>query len=77
MESSLIESAGPAARRLAPYLVAVVIGGTGIGYAVHEHNNAKNLTAQNAQVTAQLNATHGQLDALASKPGKPGSGCAV
>jgi hypothetical protein len=48
-------------------VIAVVIGGTGIGYAVHEHSNAQALAAQNAQVTAALNATHTQLDALNAK----------
>lgn len=54
-------------KRVVPYVAAVVIGGAGIGYAVHEHNNAQGLATQNAQVTAQLNATHSQLDALAAK----------
>src|SRR5947209_6096437 len=50
----------PVARRVAPYIVAVVIGGAGIGYAVHERHNAQDLTAQ-------LNATHTQMDALSAK----------
>ena len=67
MEGSLIESASPLARRVAPYLLAVMIGGAGIGYAVHEHRNAEDMAAQNAQVTAQLNVTHAQLDNLMAK----------
>ena len=67
MEDSPMEGMAPVAKRFAPYIVAVVIGGAGIGYAVHEHHNAQNLTAQNEQVTAQLNATHSQMDALAAK----------
>jgi len=67
MDGSLMESAGPVARRVAPYVIAVVISGAGIGYAVHEHHNARDLAAQNAQVTAQLSATHTQIDELASK----------
>lgn len=67
MEGSLIESASPLARRVAPYLLAVMVGGAGIGYAVHEHHNAQDLAAQNAQVTAQLNVTHAQLDTLTAK----------
>ena len=41
MEDSPMQALGPATRRLAPYLVAVVIGGAGLGYAVHEHHNAQ------------------------------------
>lgn len=67
MEGSLMEGMAPVARRFAPYIVAVVIGGAGIGYAVHERHDAQNLAAQNAQVRAQLSATHSQLDALAAK----------
>ena len=67
MEGSLMEGMAPVARRLAPYIVAVVIGGAGVGYAVHEHHNAQDLAAQNAQMTAQLSATHTQMDALAAR----------
>ncbi|QNI34552.1 hypothetical protein H7849_12025 [Alloacidobacterium dinghuense] len=67
MEDSLIPTAAPFVRRVVPYVVAVVIGGAGVGYAVHEHHAAQNLAAQNEQVTAQLNATHSQLDALTAK----------
>ena len=62
------------AKRFVPYIAAVLVGGLGIGYAVHEHTSAQNLAAQNAQVTAQLNSTQGaltttqgQLDQLSSK----------
>ncbi len=67
MQGSLIESMAPAIRRIGPYVIAIVIGGAGMGYAIHEHHNAQDLAAQNAQVTAQLNATHTQMDALATK----------
>lgn len=67
MEDSLLPTGVPVMKRVAPYIAAVVVGGAGIGYAVHEHNSAQTLATQNAQVTAQLNATHGQLDALAAK----------
>ena len=67
MEDSPMQALGPAARRLSPYIVAVVIGGAGLGYAVHEHHNAQDLAAQNAQVTAQLASTHTQMDALAAR----------
>ncbi|HLY41679.1 MAG TPA: hypothetical protein VKR52_10710 [Terracidiphilus sp.] len=54
-------------KRVAPWIAAVVIGGAGVGYAVHEHNSAQTLATQNQQVSAQLNATEHQLDALAAK----------
>jgi hypothetical protein len=57
----------PAAKRAIPYIVAIVIGGGGIAYALYEHNNAQSLTEQNQLVSAQLSATHSQLDALAAK----------
>lgn len=67
MEDSLTPGSAPVAKRLIPYIVAVLIGGGGIGYAVHEHNNAQTLTEQNQLISAQLGATHSQLDALAAK----------
>jgi hypothetical protein len=74
MEDSLITS-------IAKRVFAVVVAGAGIGYAVHEHHTAQNLAAQNSQlaaeyntlaalnsqVTAQLIATKGQMDALTAK----------
>ena len=74
MEDSLLPAGAPVARRFAPWIAAVVIGGAGLGYAVHEHSNAQNLAAQNQQVTAQnqqmtaeLKATSTELDALSAK----------
>jgi hypothetical protein len=67
MEDSVMPTGVPVIRRVAPYLVAVVIGGAGIGYAVHEHHGAQTLASQNEQMSAQLAATHTQLDALAAK----------
>lgn len=67
MEDSPLSTLAPVAKRLAPYILAVVIGGAGVGYAVHEHHDAEDLAVQNAQVTAQLNETHGQLDTLTAK----------
>lgn len=74
MEDSLIPTGAPVARRLAPWIAAVVVGGAGLGYATHEHNNAQSLVAQNQQVTAQnqqmtsqLKATNSELDALSAK----------
>lgn len=67
MEDSPIQAAAPAVRRLAPIIVAVFIGITGLGYAVHEHNTAQSLATENQQMTAQLSTTHSQLDALSAK----------
>jgi hypothetical protein len=67
MENSATPSRVPALKRAAACLAAVAIGGAGAGYAVHEHGTAKNLAAQNEQVTAALNATRSQLDDLAAK----------
>jgi hypothetical protein len=57
----------PTVKRLSPILGAVIVAGGGIGYAVHEHHIAQTLRTQNQQVTAQLSATHMQLDTLTSK----------
>jgi hypothetical protein len=67
MESSPFPALAPVAKHVVPYLVAVVIAGGGVGYAVHEHHAATNLAAQNQQVTAQLSATNSQLEALSAK----------
>ena len=74
MEDSQIPAGTPVAGRIVAYIAAAVIGVGGVGYAVHEHNSAQNLaaqnqqiTAQNQQMTAQLSATHGQLDALSAE----------
>jgi hypothetical protein len=56
-----------ALKHVVAYVTAVAIGGAGAGYAIHEHRNAQNLTAQNEQVTAALNATRNQLGDLAAK----------
>jgi len=67
MEDSPLSALGLAAARLAPMILGVVVGGAGIGYAVHEHHNSQDLASQKAQVTAQLATTHTQLDALTAK----------
>lgn len=67
MDSSSFPALAPLARHAVPYVAAVAIGVTGLGYAAHEHNKARNLAAQDAQMTAQLSATHSQLDALAAR----------
>jgi hypothetical protein len=63
MESSPFPALAPALKHVVPYLAAVLIGGAGVGYAVHEHHAAKKLATENQQVTAQLSATNSQLDA--------------
>jgi hypothetical protein len=67
MENSPFPALAPVAKHVAPFIAAVLIGGAGVGYAVHEHHAATNLAAQNQQVTAQLSATNNQLDALTAK----------
>lgn len=74
MDGSLLTGLAPVTKRVAPYVLAVVVGGSGIGYAVHEHRDAQtqnqqaqSLAAQNAQMTAQLNATNSQMNVLAAK----------
>lgn len=67
MDGSQFPALAPVSKRIVPYIAALVVGGAGVGYAVHEHNSAQTLAVQNQQVTAQLNATHSQLDALTAK----------
>jgi len=62
------------ARRVAPFLAAVLIAGAGIIFAVREHNNAQAVAAQrqalndqNKLLNSELSATQNQLDALAAK----------
>jgi hypothetical protein len=67
MESSAFPALGPVAKRVGPFVASLLIGGIGVGYAVHEHYAARNLAAQNQQVTAQLGATNSQLNVLTAK----------
>jgi hypothetical protein len=74
MEGSLLSTHPSLVKIVAPIVVAVAIAGGGIGYAVHEHSNVRNLaaqkqtlTAQNAQATAQLSATQSEVQVLAAK----------
>ena len=57
----------PAPKRVAAYVAIVALGGAIGGYAVHEHHTAKNLAAQNQQITAALNANRGELSDLTAK----------
>lgn len=67
MEESLIPTVVPIVRRAAPFLAAVIVAGSGLGYAVHEHHSAQSLSNQNQQMTAQLDATRSQLNVLNAK----------
>ena len=67
MEDSKLAGEPSQAKRVAPLIAAVVLGCLGVGYAVHEHNNAQDLASQNAQMTAQLKAERSQLDTLTAK----------
>ena len=67
LESSHFPALAPVAKHAVPLIAAVVIAGAGIVYAVHEHNEASELAARNQQMTAQLTATSGQLEALTAK----------
>jgi hypothetical protein len=67
MEDSPMQASVPVLKRLAPLVVAVVIGGAGLGYALHEHSTAQRLAAQNEKVSAALAATHDQLNDLTAK----------
>ena len=55
------------AARIGVCAVVVVAGGAIGGYAVHEHNAAKTLATQNAQMTAALNANQSALNDLTAK----------
>lgn len=63
MDESNFPALAPVSKRVVPIVAALVIGVGGLGYAAYEHHNAQNLSAQNQQVTARLNATQGQLSA--------------
>ena len=54
-------------KRIAVYAAVVVVCGALGGYAIHEHNSAQNLAAENVQTTAALNATEHQLSDLTAK----------
>jgi hypothetical protein len=65
----MVESASlpSGTKRVAGYIAAAVMGIVVTGYAIHEHNAALNLEAQNAQTTAALNATQHALSDLTTK----------
>jgi hypothetical protein len=67
MHDSLFPASGSVGKIVATIVGAVVIGGAGIGYAVHEHNDARAMAAKNARATAQLSATQSEVQVLAAK----------
>jgi hypothetical protein len=67
MEDFALQTGSPVVRFIAPVIAAVVIGGVGVGYAVHEHHVAQAATAQNAQQSAELQADQKQLSDLTAK----------
>ena len=67
MEASSFPALRPWARRSAPVLAAVALAAAGVGYTAHLRNSALRVAAQNQQLSAQLSATHRQLDALAAR----------
>lgn len=67
MEDFPLENGSSMVGRIVPVLAAVVIAGGGIVYAVHAHNGAQRLAAENQQQTAQLAAAQTQLNDLTAK----------
>jgi len=64
----LASSSAPARSKLMGIYAAVAALGLGLGgYAIHEHNTAAELAAQNAQQNATINATQHQLSDLATR----------
>src|SRR5947199_5928003 len=66
-EHSSVPGSSFAPRHIAAYAAVVVLGGALGGYALHEHNTARDLTAKNQQATAALDQTKQQLSDLSSK----------
>ena len=64
----LASSSAPSRSKLMGIYAAVAVLGLGLGgYAIHEHNTAAELAAQNAQQNATINATQHQLSDLATR----------
>ena len=64
----LASSPAPARSKVMGIYAAVAALGLGLGgYAIHEHNTAAELAAQNAQQNATINATQHQLSDLATR----------
>ena len=54
-------------RRIAKYAAIAVLGGAISGYAIHEHNTAQNLAAQNIVAASALSSTRQEVKDLAAK----------
>ncbi|HEY1499468.1 MAG TPA: hypothetical protein VGF88_07835 [Acidobacteriaceae bacterium] len=62
-----MQTTSPVLKIVAPILAAVAIGGAGLGYAVHEHQAAERLAAQNQQMSTELASTRSQMNDLTAK----------
>lgn len=60
-------SEGAASRRIAMYAAIAVLGGAISGYAIHEHNTAQKLAADNIVAASALNSTRQEVKDLAAK----------
>jgi hypothetical protein len=67
MHDSLFPATNSVGKIVATIVGAIVIAGGGIGYAVHEHNDAQAMATKNAQTTSQLSATQSEMQVLAAK----------
>ncbi len=67
MEDSLLSTHPSVARVVVPIVAAVVIAGSGIGYAVHEHGAAQQAAMLNEKMSTELNVTQGEVGALTAK----------
>jgi len=68
MEDSPVSPISHISKRAVAFLAsAIVAGGALGGYAVHEHHVARDLTAQNQQTDAALEATRNQVNDLTAK----------
>src|SRR5260370_19125465 len=60
-------TSGSTIRCVGGAVVQVIVAAAAGGYAFHEHSVARRLAAQNNDVTATLDATRGQIEALTTK----------
>lgn len=52
--------------RFLPVLLVILVVGA-VGYSIHEHSRANKLASDNHAMSASLNATRDQLNALSAK----------
>jgi len=68
MEDAPVSPISHVSKRAVAYLASLVVAGGALGgYAVHEHHVARDLTAQNQQTDAALEATRNQVNDLTAK----------